>query len=105
MPLYVSTLIWNDLKKSSFASRDFTLVVMTESSTYSPVLSRVGVDAQAAKVAISIRSTKQWITIFFFFIAMTPLCKFDCETVDYETFSKYLTFSGKGPNRYNIFRP
>jgi len=27
-------------------------------------------------VAISIRSTKKWITIFLFFIAVTPLCKF-----------------------------
>jgi len=44
----------NDLKKSSSASRDFTLVVMTESSTYSPVLSCVRVDEQATKV-ISIR--------------------------------------------------
>jgi hypothetical protein len=68
------------LKKSSFASRDFTLDVMTESSTYSPVLSCVDVDAQAIKMVvvlvISIRSTKQWITIFLFFIAVTPLCKF-----------------------------
>src|SRR4030043_464224 len=80
-------MIWNDLRKSSFASRVFSLVVMTESSTYSPVLSRVRVDAQATKV-ISIRSTKQLITTFFFFIAMTPLCKFDCDMVDCETFSQ-----------------
>ncbi|MCE8429795.1 MAG: hypothetical protein J5U19_15590, partial [Candidatus Methanoperedens sp.] len=44
------------------------------------------VDAQATKV-ISIRSTKQRIMIFFFFIAMTPLCKFDCEMVGCKTFS------------------
>jgi hypothetical protein len=60
--------------------------VMTESSTYSPVLSCVRVDAHATKV-ISIRSTKQRTTIFPFFIAVTPLCKFDCEIVHYETFS------------------
>jgi hypothetical protein len=36
----------------------------------------VRVDAQATKVAISTRSTKQRITIFLFFIAVTPLCKF-----------------------------
>jgi hypothetical protein len=36
----------------------------------------VGVDAQAAKAAISIRSTKQWIMRFLFFIAITPLFKF-----------------------------
>ena len=47
---------------------------MTESSTYSPVLSWVRVDEQAAKVAISIRSTKQWIAIVLFFIAVTPIC-------------------------------
>jgi hypothetical protein len=125
VPLKDSTLISNDLRKSSAASRDFTLVVMTESSTNSPELDCVRVAAQAANVAISIRSTKKWITIFLFFIAVTPPCKFDCEMVHYETFSpdstasfckifldllatllsKYLTFSGKGPNHYNIFRP
>jgi hypothetical protein len=59
------------------AGRDFTLVVMTESSTYSPALDCVRVDAQAAKAAISIRITKQWITIFLFFMAITPLCTFE----------------------------
>ncbi len=48
------------MRKSSAASRDFTLVVMTESSTYSPVLSWVRVAAQAANVAISIRRIKQY---------------------------------------------
>jgi hypothetical protein len=113
------------LRKSSAASRDFTLVVMTESSTNSPVLSWVRVAAQAAKVAISIRSTKKWITIFLFFIAITPICKFDCEMFHYETFStegiksfgkifldlvvtllsKYLTFSGKGQIVTILFAP
>jgi hypothetical protein len=36
----------------------------------------VRVDAQAVKVAISIISTKKWITIFLFFITFTPPCKF-----------------------------
>jgi hypothetical protein len=47
----------------------------------------VRVDAQATKVVISIRSTKQRIMIFLFFIAVTPPCKFDCEMVHYETVS------------------
>jgi hypothetical protein len=46
---------------------------MTESSIYSPALSCVRVDAQAAKTAISIRSAKKWIAIFLFFIAVIPL--------------------------------
>ena len=59
----VATLIWNDLRKSSAASRDLTLVVMTESSTYSPVISCLDVDAQATKVAISIMIIKQRISM------------------------------------------
>jgi hypothetical protein len=77
-------------------------------------------------VTISIRTSKKWIKIVLFFIAVTPLCnRFGWEIIAYETFSpegiaifvticpgllthllsRHLTFSGKGPNRYSTLRP
>jgi hypothetical protein len=82
----------------------------------------VDVDAQAIKMVvvavISIRSTKQRITIFIFFIAVTPLRMFVVKWFLRDLFysryckvlqnfsgptdhplSKYLTFTRKGSNR------
>src|SRR4030095_1058339 len=47
-PLKVSTLISATFSEGSFRMADFTLVVIIVSSTYSPVLSCFGVDAQPA---------------------------------------------------------
>jgi hypothetical protein len=39
-------------------------------------------------VTISIRTSKKWINIVLFFIAVTPLCnRFGWEIIAYETFS------------------
>ena len=46
VPLKVSTLIWADFRVGSLKIAAFTLVVMTVSSTYSPVPSCLDVDAQ-----------------------------------------------------------
>jgi hypothetical protein len=98
---------------------------MTESSTYSPVLSCLGVDAQETKVANNIRTSKKGITTVLFFIAGTPPCnEFGWKTVAYETFSlkvsqpsaqfsgsahhllpRRLTFNREGPDRYGHLRP
>jgi len=65
-PLKVSTLISADFKVGSLNMAALTLVVMTLSSTYSPVPSFVGVDAQPkensnAKV---IKNTAKYLSCF-----------------------------------------
>jgi hypothetical protein len=60
------------LRKSSAASWDFTFVVITESSTYSPGPDCFDVEPQAAKPTISITSRRQRINIFLVFMAITP---------------------------------
>ena len=56
-PLNVSTLIWNTFSAGSLKIAAFTLVVIVESSTYSPELSRVGVDAHPRNAVINAMQT------------------------------------------------
>src|SRR5512140_3591954 len=73
-PLNLSTLIWNTFKDGSFMIAAFTFAVIAESSTYSPVPSRVGVEAHPRYATTNVMQTRKLNVRCLFVMALSPFC-------------------------------
>src|SRR5450756_2107657 len=71
-PLNVSTLIWNTFRDGSFRIAAFTFVVIAESSTNSPVPSRVGVDAHPRNATTNVMQTRKLNMRCLFVMMLSP---------------------------------
>src|SRR4030067_2665659 len=75
-PLNVSTLIWSTFSDGSSKIAAFTLVVIAESSMYSPELSRVGVDAHPRNAVTNVMQTRKLNIRCLFTMMLSPLVWF-----------------------------
>jgi hypothetical protein len=66
-------LIWNTFREGSFKIAAFTLVVIAESSTYSPVPSRVGVDAHPKNAVTNVMQTRKLNARCLLTMMLSPL--------------------------------
>jgi hypothetical protein len=74
--LNVSTLIWSTFSDGSSKIAAFTLVVIAESSKYSPELSRVGVDAHPRNAVTNVMQTRKRNIRCLFTMMLSPLVWF-----------------------------